>query len=150
MEPRSHVLVTIVLAVYTAVLIAVMWRNQRAIRSHHACTDMSGPLATTIAGMLDASKGGGSELLRAIEESDFTNLRVVIFDTNRHVLCDTVDRGRKRPTPPNETQRGILDAALVETAESKLVHRDGQTFLVHVRGAKCVNNGFHVVTETFA
>ena len=149
MELNAHILVMVVLTVYTVVLVIVMWRNQRAIRTHHACSDLSGPMARTIASMVDASKGGG-ELLRAIEESDFANLRVVIFDADQHVLCDTVERARKRPTPPSDTQRGILDAALREDAESKLVHRGGQSFLVHTRGAKCAKAGLHVVTETFA
>lgn len=146
MELHAHVLVLAVLAAYTALVVLLVARNVRALRTHHACTDVATPLCKTVAGLLDASKDP-TPVLRALAAADFYAVRILVYDQAGSVLLDTRE-GAASPHPPTESQRDAR-AAYDASAPTHLVHRPSGTAMAHVAGATSAG-GALVLTETLA
>ena len=144
MEARMHVLVLGLMAVYTLVLLLLVSRNVHALRTHHACADVSAPLARTLAAMLDAPKQRGAAV-DALRAAPLRAVRVAVFGTNGEVVLDTHEGGEGGA--PTEEQKEMLFAA--ERAPTRLVHRRGGSVLAHAASAKC-GDGAMVVTEALA
>lgn len=152
MEFRVHILVLGILAIYTAVLVLLVYRNMHALRTHHACSDVSTPLAKAVSSLLQSggkAEGGGA-LFEALGSAGFHAVRILVFDASGdRVLFDTHEPGP--PRPPSETQQDVrraLDAAGAPTA-TLLLHRPTGTKLAHVAGKRC-DNGMLVITEALA
>ena len=151
MEYRVHVLVLGVLAIYTSVLVLLVFRNMHALRTHHACSDVSTPLAKAVSSLLQNSKAeDGGALFEALGSAGFHAVRILVFDASGdRVLFDTHEPGP--PRPPSETPQDVrraLDATGAPTA-TLLLHRPTGTKLAHVAGKRC-DNGMLVVTEALA
>lgn len=144
MELKSHLIVILSLAVYSIVLVIVVLRNNRQMRSQHACSDVSGPLAQTIAHMVDNSQEK-SALLKAIEMSQFSSIRIVVFDPDQNVLADTVERGLVRPSFKSPDQQSILDE-VSNGGKTSVSNRDNATKLSRLDSVK-TKAGLLVVTE---
>ena len=141
-----HVLVIGLLAAYTLVLILMVSRNLHALRTHHACADVSAPLARTLAAMLDDPKQRGAAV-EALRATPLRAVRVAVFGPDGDVLMDTHEAGGEGGHAPTEEQHSMLVAA--ERAPTRLVHRSGGSMLAHAASAKC-RDGAVVVTEALA
>lgn len=158
MESRLHLILIGVIAVYTVVLALLVARNVHAMRSIHACSDLSGPLAHSLAIVLE-SKETHPLLFQSLHRARFHAVRILVFDDTGDVLFDSESPVvEKRPVPPRENQRDVRDAfeAAESTAKSSaftstqlLLHRPSGSGMAHVAGARCAN-GTLVVTEAMA
>ena len=153
MEFRVHVVVLGVLVVYTVVMVLLVARNIHALRTHHACSDVSTPLSKAFATLLDAPDAKPESIVRAVSSSGFSAVRIMIFDAEGSVLCDTHDTAPKtQGASPNESQhdaRAAIDAAPGQGSTkkiSKLMHYHHGTHMTHLTGTRC-KNGKLVVTE---
>ena len=156
METRVHLIALMVLAVYTVALVLVVGRNMRAVRTYHACADVSHPLARAVAGLLTRSSASETSTLEAtaaaFEGAHFRAVRVVVFDANGAVVLDTHDPVARRPAPPTAAQRELHAAAMEPTASTTRYIEDeasGETLLVHVASASS-DRGHLVVTQARA
>ena len=93
-----HVVVLGVLAAYTLLLLLLVARNVHALRTHHACADVSAPLARTLAAMLDAPKQREAAV-EALRGAPLRAVRVAVFGADGDVVLDTHEgaRGARRP-----------------------------------------------------
>ena len=150
METRIHLLVLALLVVYTVILEVIVARNVHALRSHHACADVSTPLCKTLATLL-ATEAARPGVFAALAAGRYHAVRIVVFDDDGGVLFDTHERpdSTARAAAPNETQRELRAAALGESAAQRLAHRAGGSQLVHTTGSKCAD-GSYVVVEAMA
>lgn len=149
MELRTHLLVLGVLAVYTAVLVLLVARNVHALRTHHACSDVSTPLARTVASLLDAEGVSPGAVMASVAGARFHAVRVLVFDPRGDVLLDTHDPETRSARPANEAQRLVRAAALGKAEAPTVVHREDGTRLAHVVGVPS-DSGLLVVTEALA
>ena len=112
-----HVLVLGLMAVYTLVLLLLVSRNVHALRTHHACADVSAPLARTLAAMLDAPKQRGAAV-EALRAAPLRAVRVAVFGTNGEVILDTHEGG-EGGAPTEEQKEARAAARRAKTARQK-------------------------------
>lgn len=144
MLSSEHAVLIAVLICYTLILVAIVVRNARSLRSHHACSDVSTPLARMIASMLDRARDP-KEVLASISEVNFASLRIVVFGANGDVIVDTAGRNGS----PTHEQMRVRDAAGREGGSPSLAERGASMHLVHVASAK-TKSGMTVATEAAA
>lgn len=143
-----HLLVLGVLAVYTVVLFVLVARNVHALRSQHACADVSTPLCKTLAALLD-KKEAHSSVFAALATGRFHGMRIVVFGKEDGVLFDTHGGGQLDGAPLTEAQRELRTAGLAENPSQRLVHRTDGSRMAHTTGATCAD-GTVVVIEALA
>ena len=148
MEARIHLLVLGVLVVYTVVLVVLVARNVHALRSHHACADVSTPLCKTLAALLEPKEARPS-VFAALAAGRFHGVRIVAFEAGDDVLFDTHGGGSLGGAPPTEAQRELRAAAFAERPAQRLVHRTDGSRMAHTTGATC-SDGTAVAVEALA
>lgn len=163
MELKHHMLVLSALVVYTLVLVLLVSRNIRALRTHHACSDVSTPLCKAVASLLESGGATPAAIFRAFGEANFHAVRLLVFDEPGNVLFDSQDDGSGigaggsgagasttvKPRPPTESQKDAKHA-FDTSAPTRLVHRPSGTVMAHVCGAKVPSTNGLVLTEVLA
>ena len=147
MDAHSHLVLLAVLAVYTVVLVVLVARNVRALRTHHACTDVSSPLCRTLTSLMEQQETRPN-VYTALAAANFHAVHVLIFDKNGDVLFDTDGSVSAKASPPTDTQREVK-AAFEAGAKTRLVHRPEGSQMAHVVGSTC-KDGTTVLVEALA
>ena len=145
MELHAHVIILVLLAAYTAALVWVIGRRMHALRDKHVCADVSAPLAALICDAMDA------KVLAALERSALPTMDVTVFDADGKVVASSRTPVGGKVVPPNEVQRGLLEAVGGADATARTVrrmrHDGGRTRSTHVACSRSTE-GLLVVLES--
>lgn len=96
MHVSHHLIVVGVLVVYTTIMVFLIVHNNRSLRVHHACTDVSAPLTTMLASVMASAEGSAAPVASAIERSSLRDVRIVVAKDG-NVVADSSRPGTRGP-----------------------------------------------------
>ena len=146
MDKPTHLLVLVVLCAYTILVILLVFRNNRLLRGHHACSDVCTPLAKVFAKLMDADDATRTSTIRTLNATEFTSVRIIVFDPSGKVLCDS---GAKTSSSSTQEIGDIFTAATSKQKGPVLVHRSDGSVMSYISGVSC-KNGMVVASEALA